>query len=165
MAGSSTIDPGDLKYLEEHGVARAVTDEALRGLRYHNRSFGALDLAMQEEKLDPNKESGDEYREAVRMYVETLKECVGTPEEPGVVYEAMHFPGEPIDLSIFESDKEESQENVKETRGIACGRRTNCFNLLPRLILSTCEFISWLLLIEEGLLLNFFRIVHIKFIK
>lgn len=108
------VDPEDLKYLEEHGVARVVMDEALRGLRFHNRSFGALDWAMKEEKLEPDKESGDDYREAVRMYVATLKECLGTPEKPGVVYESMHFPGEPIDLSIFETDKQRVRKLLKK---------------------------------------------------
>ena len=67
-----------------------------------------------EEAIRIAKESGDDYREAVRMYIETLKECLATPENPGVVYEGMHFPGEPLDLSIFETDKQRIKKLLKK---------------------------------------------------
>jgi hypothetical protein len=111
------VDPQDITYLEENGVPKYVIAETLRGIRYQNRSFGPLDWAMREEKLEPEKASGDDYRELVQLYISTLKECIATPEKPGEMYEALHFPGEPIDLSIFEREKKRQVELTKKREG------------------------------------------------
>eukprot|EP00797_Seminavis_robusta_P018295 Sro273_g105180.1 n/a (374) ;mRNA; r:51892-53013 len=111
------VDQEDIKYLEKHGVAKVFIDEALRGLRFQNRSFGALDWAMRDEKLEPEKESGDDYKEMVQMYIETLKECIATPENPGDIFEGMHFPDEPIDMTIFDREKKRTREMLKK-RGL-----------------------------------------------
>ena len=112
------VDPKDIAYLEENGVHKVVLDEALRGMRFHNRSFGSLDFAMQGEKLENEKDSGDDYKELVQMYVSALKDCVATPENPGVLWELMHFPGEPIDrTSVFEAEKQRQKKLMKK-RGL-----------------------------------------------
>lgn len=111
------VDPEDIKYLEENGVPKQVLDESLRGMRFYNRSFGSLDWAMRDEKLEPEKESGDDYRGLVQMYVSTLKECIATPENPGEIFKALHFPGEPLDLSIFEREKKRTEELLKRREG------------------------------------------------
>lgn len=111
------VDPEDIKWLGEHGVAKEVIDDFLRGLRFHNRSFGPLDWAMRDEKLEPHKESGADYIEMVQMYIETLKECTATPEDPGEVYEHLHFPNEPIDVSIFETEKKRIKKLMKKRAG------------------------------------------------
>jgi hypothetical protein len=111
------VDPEDIKYLEKHGVAKVVIDEQLRAIRFQNRSFGALDWAKRDEKLEPEKESGFDYEELVQMYISTLKECIATPENPGEFWEAMHFEGEPIDLSIFDMEKKRQKELLKK-RGL-----------------------------------------------
>ena len=69
-------------------------------MRFQNRSFGPLDWAKQDERIEPEKESGSDYREVVQLFIQSLKDCVGTPENPGEMYVQMHFPGEPIDVSI-----------------------------------------------------------------
>jgi hypothetical protein len=112
------VDPEDIKYLEENGVPKHVLDESLRGIRYYNRSFGSLDWAMQDEKLEPEKESGDAYRELVQMYVSTLKECIATPEDPGEPFKGLHFPGEPLDMSVFEKEKKRQEELLKKRQGL-----------------------------------------------
>jgi hypothetical protein len=86
-------------------------------MRFYNRSFGSLDWAMRDEKLEPEKESGDDYRELVQMYVSTLKDCIATPENPGETFKALHFPGEPLDLSIFEKEKKRTEELLKRREG------------------------------------------------
>lgn len=111
------VDPADIAHLEANGVAKVVVDEALRGIRFHNRSFGSLDDAMQGEKLENEKESGEDYKELVQEYIATLKECVATPEEPGEMWELMHFPGEPIDTTVFEKEKKR-QKKLMEKRGL-----------------------------------------------
>jgi len=111
------VDPEDIKYIEKHGVAKVVLDEALRGMRFQNRSFGSLDFAMRDEKLEPEKDSGDDYKELVQLYISTLKACVATPENPGEMYEALHFPGEPIDLSVFDREKKRQRALMKK-RGL-----------------------------------------------
>jgi RNA recognition motif-containing protein len=98
-------DPDDLAYVLEHGVSKDVLSEALRGIRYHNQTFGPLDSGMPSENLETGKARGEEYRELVRMYVSTLRECIATPDDVGMMYESLHMEGQPIDLSIFEQEK------------------------------------------------------------
>ena len=112
------VDPKDIAYLEKNGVQKVVLDEALRMMRFHNRSFSSLDLAMVGEKLENEKASGDDYKELVQMYVSALKDSVATPENPGVLWELMHFPGEPIDrTSVFEAEKQRQKKLMKK-RGL-----------------------------------------------
>jgi hypothetical protein len=96
------IDAADIEYLQKHGVSKLVIDEALRGIRRSNPTFGALDAGLRSEALEPSMERGQQYKELVQMYVATLKECIATPDDVGAMYEALHFPDEPIDLSVFD---------------------------------------------------------------
>jgi len=111
------VDPKDIAYLEECGVSKVVVGETLRGMRFQNRSFGALDYAMPGEKLENERDSGQDFQELVKMYISTLKECVATPENPGPLWEALHFPGEPIDTTVFERQKKKQQQILKN-RGL-----------------------------------------------
>jgi hypothetical protein len=96
------VDPADIEYLDQHGVSKLVIDEALRKIRRFNPSFGPLDRGLRSEALEPETAPGDLFKEVVVYYVQTLKECVATPENPGYAYEALFMPDEPIDLSIFD---------------------------------------------------------------
>lgn len=109
------VDPKDLQELEAAGVSKDVLDEALRGIRYHNATFGPLDGGIRSESLEPEKDPGEQYRELVQMYVSTLKECIATPEDVGELYESQHFPGEPVDMSIFEEETKR-QETLRQMR-------------------------------------------------
>lgn len=99
------VEPEDLKLLVAAGISKDVLGEALRGIRYNNASFGVFDASIRAEALQPEKETGELYRELVQMYVSTLKDCIATPEDVGELYESVHFPGEQLDLSIFEQEK------------------------------------------------------------
>jgi RNA recognition motif-containing protein len=100
------VDPEDVKILEQHGVNKIVLDEALRAIRYNNKSFGAFDASIRSEALEPTSMQGGQYKELVEMYVAALKGCLATPEDVGEMYENLHLPGEELDLSIFDQEKE-----------------------------------------------------------
>lgn len=110
------VDPADIVELEKAGISKATLDEALRAIRFNNATFGALDSALRTEALEPQKQQGELYKELVELYIETLKECLATPENVGPLYEAMHFPDEDIDLSIFEQEKERQIQLLKHKK-------------------------------------------------
>jgi hypothetical protein len=112
------VDPADLEELENIGISKVVIDEALRGIRYSNPTFGAFDASLRSESLEPEKMTGQQYKELVQMYVATLKECVATPDNVGRLFQGMHFPDEPMDMEIFEAEKER-QKDIKEQRGVS----------------------------------------------
>lgn len=110
-------DPDDLDAVLKAGISMHVLDDALRSIRYSNPTFGPLDASLRSESIKPNEETGGLYKNFVRMYVATLKDCLATPEDVGEMYEAMHFPGEPIDLSIFDREKERLKKLDKKRFG------------------------------------------------
>ena len=103
------VDPADIETLEKGGVSKTVLDEALRVFRYKNATFGPLDAAMRSESLKPEKGPGEMYKELVQLYVKTLIDCLPTEDDIGDLYEALHFPDEPIDMSIIDREKERQQ--------------------------------------------------------
>lgn len=112
------VDPADLEELESIGISKVVIDEALRGIRYSNPTFGAFDSSLRSESLEPEKMTGQQYKELVQMYVATLKECVATPDNVGRLFQGMHFPDEPIDMEIFDAEVER-QKAIKEQRSVS----------------------------------------------
>jgi hypothetical protein len=98
------VDPNDLEELYGHGIAKEALDEAFRSIRYRNPTFSSLDQAKRTETLNPEKEAGGMYREMVRTYIATLKECMSTPEDPGLIFEHLHSPNEPISTEPFEKE-------------------------------------------------------------
>jgi len=100
------VDPKDIQELEEKGIEKSVLDEAMRTLRKSNRSFAAIDQAIPGERLYEQRPVGHHYKSAVRLYINLLKECAGSKEDPGLMYEAMFSPDQPIDLSVFEYESE-----------------------------------------------------------
>eukprot|EP00980_Cylindrotheca_fusiformis_P028185 scaffold22586_cov138-Cylindrotheca_fusiformis.AAC.5 len=111
------VDPADVDELIEMGVSKEVLDETLRAIRYQNPTFASLDQAMRSETLDPDMEVGGMYRQLVQEYIATLKECIATPEEPGLIYESLFAPGEEIDTEIFE-DEVDRQAELEQKRKI-----------------------------------------------
>lgn len=111
------VDPADVEELIKLGVSKAALDESLRAIRYQNPTFASLDQALRSETVDPNVEVGGMYRQLVQEYVATLKECIATPENPGLIYESLFFPGEEIDNEIFE-DEVDRQEELKQKREV-----------------------------------------------
>jgi hypothetical protein len=109
------VDAADIAELEKAGVSKIVLDEALRPFRFHNPTFGALDSSLRSEAIRPETGFGDNYKGLVQMYVQTLKECLPTTEDVGDIYKALHFPDEPVDLSIFDREKER-QKMLHEKR-------------------------------------------------
>ena len=106
----------DLKILEDAGISKTALDEALRVIRYNNASFSVFDSSIRAESLQPEKMTGELYKELVQMYVSTLKECIATPENVGELYQSVHFPGEQIDLSIFDREKQRQKELLERRR-------------------------------------------------
>ena len=104
------VDPADVKLLEEAGIPKWVIDDSLRIIRYKNETFGPLDGARRKEALEPGMKAGQQYKEIVQLFIETLKECLPTPEDPGFMYEALHLPDQEIDLSIFDREKERQKK-------------------------------------------------------
>jgi len=109
------VDPADIKLLEEGGVPRSFLNEALRGIRYTNPTFGSLDLAIRSEAIQPDLAAGELYKNLVQEYVATLIECLSTRDDVGEPYKSLHFPDEPIDLSIFDAE-EKRQKELEERR-------------------------------------------------
>jgi len=100
------VDPADLETLEKNGIEKWVLDDAFRVIRYKNETFGAFDQGMRRESLQPELERGQQYKTIVQEYVAQLLECLPTREKPGAIYEALHFPDQPIDTSIFDHEVE-----------------------------------------------------------
>lgn len=111
------VDPADIVFLEASGVSKHILNDALRGIRYNNATFGALDYSIRAEALEPHLAAGQQYKELVQLYVQTLKECLVTPENPGAMFTALHLPDEEIDVSVFEKELVR-QEAIKRERGI-----------------------------------------------
>jgi hypothetical protein len=112
------VDPFDIEYLEKAGISKHILDESLRAIRYNNDTFGPLDYAMRNESLEPYKSTGEQYRELVRLYISSLKECVATPENPGKMFELLQYPNQEVDLEIFEYEAARV-EKMKQERGRA----------------------------------------------
>ncbi|CAJ1942586.1 unnamed protein product [Cylindrotheca closterium] len=108
------VDPADVDELVQLGISKDALDEALRAIRYQNPTFASLDQALRDETTNPDKDVGGMYRELVQEYIATLKECVSTPENPGVVYESLFFPDEPIDMEIFDDEVDRQEELAKK---------------------------------------------------
>ena len=106
------VDPKDIQYLEDNGIEKGVLDEIMITLRHHNRTFAASDQAVSGEKLYQERKTGHHYRDMVRHYIRELKSCIGTKEDPGLLYWGMHYPDQEIDLRIFE----EEENRIKELR-------------------------------------------------
>ena len=108
------VDPKDLQELESLGVEKSVLDEVMLALRHGNRTFAATDQAMPGERLYAEREVGAHYREVVQKYIEVLKSCGATKEEPGLMYEAMFKPDEGVDLGMFGMEEERIRELRKK---------------------------------------------------
>ena len=100
------VDPKDIKELEEKGITKDILDEAMRTLRASNQSFAVEDQAMPGERIHEQRPVGHMYQSAVRLYIKLLKECAGSKEDPGLMYKAMFSEDQPMDLSIFDMEKE-----------------------------------------------------------
>jgi len=70
---------------------------------------------LRSEALKPETSPGQLYEELVVLYIQTLKECVATPDNVGPMYEALHMPNEPIDLSIFD-EWEKKKAAIEQSR-------------------------------------------------
>jgi RNA recognition motif-containing protein len=111
------VDPADLQYLMEHDISVEALNETFRAIRYHNDTFASMDQAMRTETINPEKESGGMFKELVQTYIETLKECVATPENPGPIYQSIHFPSEPINTEDFDKERER-QADLRKRREV-----------------------------------------------
>jgi hypothetical protein len=109
------VDPADVEYLEKAGISKHVLDESLRAIRFNNDTFGPLDYAMRNESLEPNKSTGEQYRDLVRLYIDSLKECLATPENPGKTFEVLQYPNQEVDFEIFEYEAARL-EKIKQER-------------------------------------------------
>jgi len=109
------VDPKDIEYLESVGVARSVLEDAFMTTRYNNPTFGVEDLARVGERMHDDKVPGQAFEEFVQLYVETLKDISTTKENPGRMFEGLFFPGEELDLTIFD-EEEERLSKIEEER-------------------------------------------------
>lgn len=106
------VDPKDIAELADLGIEKGVLDEIMITLRHHNRTFAAGDQSISGEKLYQEVKAGNHYRNAVRKYLKVLKSCVGTREDPGLMYEAMFSPDQDVDMGLFDIE----EERIKELR-------------------------------------------------
>mmetsp|Transcript_6997 Transcript_6997/g.7786 ORF Transcript_6997/g.7786 Transcript_6997/m.7786 type:complete len:850 (-) Transcript_6997:39-2588(-) len=111
------VDPKDIEVLLENGISKDALDESLRAIRYHNPTFSSLDQAIRSEAMNPEMDAGGMYRELVQTYIETLKECISTPNDPGPVYESLFLPDEEPDTEIFK-DEPIRQEELRKRREV-----------------------------------------------
>ncbi|KAL7566648.1 hypothetical protein ACA910_017716 [Epithemia clementina (nom. ined.)] len=96
------VNPDDIEYLDQNGLPKVVLDEMLRGIRRSNTYYGVLDGDIPDERLKPHQASKQGYRELVQELVNTAKECVATPEDPGVSFFNQFKPGQKPDYSVFD---------------------------------------------------------------
>lgn len=106
------VDPKDIQELEELGIEKGILHEIMITLRHHNRTFAATDQAISGERLYQERGVGSHYRDVVQRYLTVLRSCVGTKEDPGLMYEAMFRPDEPVDMGLFDIE----EERIKELR-------------------------------------------------
>ena len=104
------VDPADLQELLDHNISIEALDETFRAIRYHNSTFASMYQAMRSETLNPEKDSGGMFKDLVQTYIATLKECLSTPENPGAIYESLHFPDEPFSVEIFDEEPARQDE-------------------------------------------------------
>lgn len=104
------VDPEDIAELAKLGVEKSVLDEIMLTLRHHNRTFAAGDQSILGERLYEERQVGTHYRDAVRKYLSVLKSCVGTREDPGLMYEAMFRPDQEVDTGVFDIEEERIRE-------------------------------------------------------
>lgn len=104
------VDPKDIAELAELGIEKGVLDEIMITLRHHNRTFAAGDQSISGERLYQEVKVGNHYRNAVRKYLKVLKSCVGTKEEPGLMYEAMFSPDQEVDMGLFDIEEDRIRE-------------------------------------------------------
>jgi hypothetical protein len=110
------VDPQDIQTLLNAGIRKEVLDDALRAMRQGNPLFGPLDGGMRDESLQPEKARGQQWRDMVRLYISTLIECLVTPDNPDSMpplYEALHFPGEEVDMGIFEQERKRLEQQAR----------------------------------------------------
>ena len=96
----------DIDYLEEAGIPSVAIRDVFRVLRFQNRSFGPADQNMARERVEQEMQRGQKLREAMQLYVDTLKANIATPENPGELFKAFFMEGEALDYSIFDKEKE-----------------------------------------------------------
>jgi hypothetical protein len=89
-----------------------VLDEIMLTMRHHNRTFAAGDQSILGERLYEKRQVGTHFRDVVRKYLKVLKSCVGTREDPGLMYEAMFRPDEEVDMGLFDIE----EERIKDLR-------------------------------------------------
>ncbi|KAL7434422.1 hypothetical protein ACHAXH_005392 [Discostella pseudostelligera] len=106
------VDPKDIAELEKLGIEKGVLDEIMLTMRHHNRTFAAGDQSILGERLYEKRQVGTHYRDVVRKYLKVLKSCVGTREDPGLMYEAMFRPDEEVDMGLFDIE----EERIKDLR-------------------------------------------------
>lgn len=106
------VNPKDIAELEELGIDKGVLDEIMINIRHNNRSFAAGDQSISGERMYQERAVGTHYRDIVKKYLKVLKSCVGTREDPGLMYEAMFSPEQEIDMGLFDME----EERIKDLR-------------------------------------------------
>ncbi len=106
------VNPKDIAELEHLGIEKGVLDEIMLTLRHHNRTFAAGDQSILGERLYEKRQVGTHYRDVVRKYLKLLRSCVGTRNDPGLMYEAMFRPDEEVDMGLFDIE----EERIKDLR-------------------------------------------------
>jgi len=99
------VSQEDMELLEKMGVPTHVLEDSFMTARFHNPSFAAEGLARVGERLNEELGPGDEFREFVEMYVESLKELGSSKENSGPMYEGMFLPEEEMEFSMFDDEK------------------------------------------------------------
>jgi hypothetical protein len=99
------VDAEKVRLLVSKGITKEVVADVFRTMRFHNRSYGALDWGIKAEKLDKNSESGDQIRKTMQEYVDALLEAAADDED-GITMEDL--------LTIPEEDWEEGDISGKQ---------------------------------------------------
>ena len=110
------VDPDEIAELATLGIDKGVLDEIMLTMRHNNRTFAAGDQSILGERLYEERQVGTHYRDVVRKYLSVLKSCVGTREDPGLMYEAMFRPDQEVDTGLF--DIEEARIRELRNKGI-----------------------------------------------
>merc|ERR1712127_603148 len=107
------VNPAHLQELYDYGIKKEMLDTVFATMRYKNKSFGPVDLAMKGERLEPYQKIGGRFESAVRLYIKNLRGLLTSPEKPGMFAQSMFARDEEVDLELIDGpmEKEKSFKN------------------------------------------------------
>merc|ERR1712127_1158238 len=91
-----------------------VIKDAFMVTRHGNVSYSMEDGGIIGERFNDDKQPGDKFQEFCQLYIDTLKELVSTPEDPGPLYKGMFLPNEDQSIDVIREDFEKDHARIEK---------------------------------------------------